>query len=126
MVKCPKCGKEVDEWIDECPYCKTNFTKYDKGETSDRNHAYWLNIFAVINIILCIISSIIVFINYSTTEVVKDYNYLTGTSTETVINWLGILGGIAILITGFTIFFTLETIIDIHDMTEEINDTTEK
>ena len=31
MVKCPKCGKEVDEWIDECPYCKTNFTKYDKG-----------------------------------------------------------------------------------------------
>ena len=24
MIKCPKCGKEVDEWENECPYCKTS------------------------------------------------------------------------------------------------------
>ena len=65
MVKCPKCGREVDEWENECPYCKTNFEKYNRGEISNRNHAYWLNIFAIINIVLCIIASIIIFINFS-------------------------------------------------------------
>lgn len=119
MVKCPKCGKEVDEWENECTYCKTNFVKYDKGETSNRNHAYWLNIFAIINIVLCIIASIIVFINYSTSEVITNYSYISKTTTETTINWIGIIAGISILILGFTQYFMLETIIDIHDLAEE-------
>ena len=119
MIKCPKCGKEVDEWVNECPYCKTNFVKYDKGETSNRNHAYWLNIFAIINVVLCIIASIIIFVNYSTMEVIEGYEYMSGTHTETVINWTGIIGGIATLILGLTQYFMLETIIDIHDLAEE-------
>ena len=121
MVKCPKCGKEVEEWANECPYCKTNFEKYAKGETTTKNNAYWLNIFAVINIVLSLIASIAIFVNYSTMEVIKEYDYISGTYTETVVNWIGIIGGIAILIMGFTIYFTLKTIIDIYNMTEEIN-----
>lgn len=119
MIKCPKCGKEVDEWANECPYCKTNFIKYDKGETSNRNHAYWLNIFAIINIILCIIASVIVFINYSTSEVITDYSYISETTTETTINWVGIIGGISILTLGLTQYFMLETIVDIHDLAKK-------
>lgn len=126
MVKCPKCGGEVEEWSNECPYCKINLEKYNKGETINRNNAYWLNILAIINIVLSIIASITIFINYSTMEVIEDYDYISGTYTETVINWIGIIGGIAVLITGFTIYFTLKTIIDIHNMTEEIKDTTVK
>lgn len=121
MVKCPKCGREVDEWENECPYCKTNFEKYNRGETSNRNHAYWLNIFAIINIVLCIIASIIIFINFSTSEIVTDYSYISGSTTETVINWVGIIGGISVLILGLTQYFILETIIDIYDMVEETN-----
>lgn len=119
MIKCPKCGKEVDEWVNECPYCKTNFVKYDRGETSNRNHAYWLNIFAIINVVLCIIASIIIFVNYSTMEVIEGYEYISDTHTETVINWTGIIGGIATLILGLTQYFMLETIIDMHDLAEE-------
>lgn len=119
MIKCPKCGKKVEEWANECPYCKTDFEKYDRGETTNRNNADWLNIFAVINIILCIIASIIIFVNYSTMEVIESYEYISGTHTETVINWIGIVGGIATLLFGFTQYFMLETIIDIHDLAEE-------
>lgn len=122
-MKCPKCGNKVDDWENECPYCKTNFEKYDRGETSKRNHSFWLNVLAIINIILCIMASIVIFINYSTTS---NYDYITGTSTEIEINWVGIIGGIAVLITGLTVYFTLETIIDIHDMTEKIKNTKTK
>ena len=121
MIKCPKCGKEVDEWENECPYCKTSFEKYDKIETSNRNHAYWLNIFAIINIVISIIASVFIFVNYSTMEVIESYEYIAGTHTETVMNWIGIIGGIAILLFGFTQYFMLKTIIDIYDTVEENN-----
>lgn len=121
MIKCPRCGKEVDEWEAKCPYCKTDFDKYDKGEKSRKDHAYWLNIFAIINIILCIITAIIIFINYSTIEVPESYDYITETYVETTTNWIGIISGIAVLFFGFTQYFLLETIVDIHDMTEDIN-----
>lgn len=121
MVKCPKCGREVEEWAGKCPYCKTNFEKYNRGETSNRNHAYWLNIFAIINIVLCIIASIVIFINFSTSEIVTDYSYISGSTTEAVTNWVGIIGGISVLILGLTQYFILETIIDIYDMVEETN-----
>lgn len=119
MIKCPKCRKEVDDWANECPYCKTNFEKYDRSEISTKNHAYWLNVFAIINIVLCIIASIFIFVNYSTMEVVESYEYISGTHTETVINWVGVIGGIATLLFGLTQYFMLETIIDIHDLVEE-------
>lgn len=122
-MKCPKCGKEVEEWASKCPYCKINFEKYEQGEIFVKNNAYWLKIFAIVNIVLSIIASIIIFVNYSTIDVIKEYDYISGTYTETVINWIGIIGGIAVLIMGFTIYFTLRTIVDIHNMTEEINNT---
>lgn len=118
MIKCPKCGKEVDEWEAKCPYCKTDFDKYDKGEESRRGPAYWLNIFAKINIILCIVVAVIIFINYSSIEVTESYNYIAGTYTETETNWIGIISGIAVLFFGFTQYFLLETIVDIHDIVE--------
>lgn len=115
MIKCPKCGKEIDEWENVCPYCKTNFNKFDRGQGEIRNHAYWLNAFAIIDLIISIIASIIVFINYSTIEITDKI----GASSEIAINWIGILGGIGIFITGLTTYFLLETIVDIYDMTEE-------
>lgn len=87
----------------------------------DRNNANWLNIFAIINVILCIVASIIIFINYSTMDVIENYEYISGTHTETVINWIGIIGGAATLLFGITQYFMLKTIIDIHDMLEENN-----
>lgn len=39
MVKCPKCGREVDEWENECPYCKTNFAN---SERNNSNKVVWI------------------------------------------------------------------------------------
>ena len=87
----------------------------------NRNNAYWLNILAIINLVICIIATVIIFINYSTMEVMENYEYISGTHTETVINWIGIIGGAATLLFGITQYFMLKTIIDVHDMVEEIN-----
>ena len=87
----------------------------------NRNNAYWLNILAIINLVICIIATVIIFINYSTMEVMENYEYISGTHTETVINWIGIIGGTATLLFGITQYFMLKTIIDVHDMVEEIS-----
>ena len=96
MVKCPKCGKEVEEWRAECPYCRINFEKYNQDSRNDnlesRNNAYYLKIVFIM---------IIKLDNYY-----KDY--------YDNINWIGIIGGIAVLIGGLTLFFLLRTITDIY------------
>lgn len=106
MVKCPKCGKEVEEWRAECPYCKVNFEKYDQDNrddyVEDKNNAYYLNILSIVNLVISIVGAILIWINYY-----KDY--------YDDINWIGIAGGIAVLIGGFTLFFLLRTIIDIYN-----------
>ena len=106
MVTCPKCGKEVEEWRAECPYCKINFEKYEKNSGSnyieDKTNAYYLNILAIINLVISIIGAIFILANYY-----KDY--------YDNVNWIGIIGGVAILIGGFTIFFLLKTVIDIFN-----------
>lgn len=105
MVKCPKCGKEVEEWRAECPYCRINFEKYNQDSRNDnlesRNNAYYLNILSITNLIISIVGAILIWINYY-----KDY--------YDNINWIGIIGGIAVLIGGLTLFFLLRTITDIY------------
>lgn len=61
-----------------------------------------LNFMAVINIIISIVGAITVWSNFGETK----YD-------ET--NWFGIIGGLAILIVGFTQFFLLKTVVDIYD-----------
>ena len=104
MVKCPKCGKDVEEWRAECPYCKINFEKYNRESGGNyvvnKDNAYYLNIFSIINLVISVVGAILVWTNFY-----KDYN--------DNINWIGIIGGVAILIGGFTLFFLLKTIVDI-------------
>lgn len=116
-MKCPICKEMVNELDDVCPNCKTNFDEYEsyKIKTTDkRSYADCLNFMANANIVLSIIGAICIWLNFSTIEVVKNFNYISGTYTDTVINWYGIIGGIAVLIAGITIFFLLKTVVDIY------------
>lgn len=77
---------------------------------------------ANINIMLSIIGAILIWVNFSTMEVTKESifkNYSSGHYTATVINWYGVIGGIAVLIVGFTLFFLLKTIVDIYKEVEK-------
>lgn len=112
-MKCPVCKMNVNELAEVCPNCKTNFEDYEAGKPK-RSNATCLNFMANVNIVVSIIGAICIWINFSTIEVVKN-GYIIGTYTEKTINWYGIIGGIAILIAGFTVFFLLKTIIDIYD-----------
>jgi len=62
---------------------------------------------AFINIVLSIIATILIWINFSVSKITDE------------INLLGITGGIAVLITGFTLFFLLRTIVDIYRKVEK-------
>lgn len=140
MIKCPVCKKEVSELDETCPYCNANFKDMEdeftevieqlqedetiEVENSDdteekRTNADCLSVMANINIILSIIGAIAIWCNFGTTEELHKGTYLSGSYTETVANWLGIIGGIAVLIGGFTLFFLLKTIVDIYRRVEE-------
>lgn len=124
MIRCPVCKKEISELDESCPYCHINLIDVAENdeekrktiETHDREitSADCLNIMANLNLILSIISAIIIWFCFSTTEITKNYTYISGTYTDKVINWYGIFGGIAILFTGFTLFFLLKTIVGIY------------
>lgn len=139
MIKCPICNKNINELDEVCPYCKTDFDRLDgidqkiklenKEENKERiqkmdfvlnervpnrTNADNLNVMANINIILSIIGAILIWANFGTQEIRHKGSYWETGYTETVANWYGILGGVAVLIAGFTVFFLLKTIIDIY------------
>ncbi len=139
MIKCPICNKNINELDEVCPYCKTDFDKLDgidqkiklenKEENKERiqkmdfvlnervpnrTNADNLNVMANINIVLSIIGAILIWANFGTQEIRHKGSYWETGYTETVANWYGILGGVAVLIAGFTVFFLLKTIIDIY------------
>lgn len=83
----------------------------DKRKNEKNTNADCLNAMATVNIILSIIGAIAIWVNFSTIEYTTTSKYAT---PVTEINWYGILGGIAVLIAGFTLFFLLKTIVDIY------------
>lgn len=113
-MKCPICKANVNELADFCPNCKTNFDEYEEysrkhGKEESRTNADILNFMANLNITLTIISSIVIWLKFSTVEMVSKYGIAT-----TEMNWYGIIGGFGIFISGFTLFFLLKTIVDIY------------
>lgn len=137
MVKCPVCKKEINELDESCPYCHIIFddmidedfqeteelieeikeeNNQAENNTKDLSicNADKLNIMANVNIIISIVGAFLLWCNFSTIEITKKYTYTSGTYTDTVINWYGILGGVGILIAGFTLFFLLKTVADIY------------
>ena len=94
MIKCPVCRKEINELDESCPHCHIKFEDME-DEVSE------------------------VIEQLQEDEAVESENlhkgtYLSSSYTETVANWFGIIGGIAVLIGGFTLFFLLKTIVDIY------------
>lgn len=134
MVKCPVCKKEISELDESCPYCHTIFdditeeisetgrkTENHEKEIYDkkRTNADCLNFMANINIILSIIGAILIWANFGTAEIIRKSTYFSSGYTETIANWYGIFGGVAVLIAGFTLYFLLKTIVDIYWKTEK-------
>jgi hypothetical protein len=74
-----------------------------------RTNADNLHTVACIYVLLSIISAIIVWTKFSIVE--RTY--------ADAINWFAILGGIAILFIGATIYFLFETIVDIYEKVEK-------
>lgn len=74
-----------------------------------RTNADILDFMANLNIVLTVISSIVIWFKFSTIETVSKYGIAT-----TEMNWYGIIGGFVILISGFTLFFLLKTVVDIY------------
>lgn len=110
---CPKCDAQIQENSTECPYCNTtiNQEKIQREESKKTyTNADCLNFMSVINIVISIIGAIIVWANFSTITYARGYS-------ET--NWFGVIGGLAILIVGFTQFFLLKTVVDIYDKEEK-------
>lgn len=108
-MKCPICKANIDELDEICPNCKTNFDDYEKNKNiqqkrdsrdmdDEKVSADYLNIMANIDIMLTIISAIAIFF--------YDFSIV-----NTVL-------AVTILISGFTIFFLLKTIVDIYYNTE--------
>lgn len=97
-----------------CDACFKRFTEanqvIDKKEEK-RTNADCLNFMANLNIILSIIGAIAIWINFSTIKYKATSIY---GSTYSEINWIGIIGGFAVLLGGFTLFFLLKTIVDIY------------
>lgn len=112
-MKCPVCGIKINVLDNKCPNCKTDLEQYEKNKSS--NNAKYLGIFANINLIISIIASIYVWFNYSIIIIEKKSDILIKTTSETIINWFGILGGFGILISGLTLYFLLKTVIDIYN-----------
>lgn len=117
-MKCPVCKEKVNELDDICPNCKTNFDEYENYMSTHskdkRSYADCLNFMANLNIMFSIVGAIAIWINFSTIEVSKNYVFSSGHYKDTVINWYGIIGGIAVLFAGFTVFFLLKTIVYIY------------
>lgn len=74
-----------------------------------RTNADCLNFMANLNIILSIIGAIAIWVNFSTIKYTSKYG-----STYSETNWWAIIGGIGIIIAGFTLFFLMKTIVDIY------------
>lgn len=141
MIKCPVCRKEINELDESCPHCHIKFEDMEdevsevieqlqedeavesenlnNTEEEKRTNADYLSVMANVNIILSIIGAIAIWCNFGTTEEIHKGTYLSSSYTETVANWFGIIGGIAVLITGFTLFFLLKTIVDIYRKVEK-------
>lgn len=49
MIKCPKCGKEVDEWANECPHCKKIFAN---SERNNSNKIAWITGLIILILVL--------------------------------------------------------------------------
>lgn len=135
MVKCPVCGKDINELDESCPYCHIVFDdmieeveemkeepEIRKEQNSVNNNeetitnAKCLNFMANLNIILSIICAIVIWVNFSTIEYKTTSKYAT---SITEINWYGIFGGFGVLIAGFTLFFLLKTVVDIYGEVEK-------
>lgn len=107
-MKCTNCGKEIEDWRAECPYCKMNF---EKNKQSSSNAKY-LNIMANINLVICIIGAISIIIS---SIIYANEEYLEITE----IIWIPLAIAISLTIGGFTIFFLLRTIIDVYRKVEK-------
>lgn len=110
-MECPNCKKEIEDWRAECQYCNINFEDYEKGkekfkERTKKTNADVLNIIAIINLCLSIVGALIIGIYYGVIE----YDEM---------NWIGIITGIGVLLSGITLFFVLETIVDIYRKVEK-------
>lgn len=102
-MKCSICNEKVNRFDEICPNCK-NHLRENKRTNADK-----LEILAHINLIITIIGAVFVFINCSIVSI----------SEEDTINWIGMLIGIGIIITGLTLFYLLKTIIDIYNEIDE-------
>mgnify|MGYP005791972243 CR=1 FL=1 len=107
-MKCTNCGKEIENWRAECPYCKMNFEKNKQNSSN----AKYLNIMANINLVICIIGAISIIIS---SIIYANEEYLEITE----IIWIPLVIAIGLIIGGFTIFFLLRTIIDIYRKIEK-------
>ena len=51
MIKCSKCGKEIDERANECPYCKTNFVNSERNNNNS-NKVVWITGLIILILVL--------------------------------------------------------------------------
>lgn len=105
MMKCPKCKKEVSELDEKCKYCGIDFEKYEQEEAQEEiqeeiaedNKTFLIKIINTIQVIACIIISIVFF------------------SDENIIE------GIIILIISFVIFTFIKGFQNIIELLDNIN-----
>ena len=112
-VTCKHCGKEVESWRTYCPNCNKKIRS--DSEIKSNLHTISLNICANLMLILGILSTIAIFINFSTIKVLKSSSTLYTPIYDTQINWYGILGGIGMLLATFTVYYLCKTVIDIYN-----------
>ena len=97
------------------------WTKIDEEYDCKNNYSKVLNILANISLIIFIIVSICIFVQFSTTEVQVGYNIFTEKNVmKTEINWYGIIAGLSSLFSGIILFFTLKSIVNINKKVDEI------
>ncbi len=99
-MKCEKCGKEISELDEKCPFC--GYTEEESKKQKNTTNAQRLNIIANINLFIMLISSVFIFIS-----AIKDYT--------NEFDFFRILLGIIVAITGYTLYLLLKTVVDIYN-----------
>lgn len=117
-MKCPICKEKVSELESICPNCKTNLNEYEKSRSNrhiiEGTNAHKLSIMANINLIACIITSIILIVPN-----LLDLSAMINGISSNNSSWITIILSLGTLIIGFTVYFLLKTIGDIYYKVEK-------
>ena len=90
------------------------------NENMPQSNAEVLKVLAILSLILSIVAAIVIWVKFSTIEVIGEYSYtLNDFKRTTETNGVAIAGGFATIYGGIVLYFALATIVDIFNKVDK-------